>query len=382
MNKASLQTLLILGRNPSISIAEIRARFPRSKICAREKEFAIFEGIEGVDLKKVGGIIKVGEVFSRKMNYARKDLKEKDVQEIYEFLEKEFTGKEGKQVFGFSAYPLDSRSLKTLLIGGKKFLKKKGIASRFANKNFTNLTNPQSEFEILKKGGVEILIVRGRDNWFFAKLKQNQPFDSYRKRDYEKAFRDARVGMLPPKLAQILVNLGVQDSKNLKIYDPFCGVGGILVEAGLLDYQIVGSDFDSRMVDFSKKNLAVMNLNGEVFLHDAKQKLDESQWRKYDVVVSEGSLGPPRKTIPNDQVRARIFEELQELYEKFFTWVDCKRVVICFPVYLEEGRPKYFASKEILPSLQKLGWSMKNTEKLIYSRENQTVGREIVILEK
>jgi hypothetical protein len=56
----STQTLLILGRNPTISIAEVRAVYPRAKICAREKEFAIFEGIETIDLKKIGGVIKTG----------------------------------------------------------------------------------------------------------------------------------------------------------------------------------------------------------------------------------------------------------------------------------------------------------------------------------
>jgi tRNA G10 N-methylase Trm11 len=378
----STQTLLILGRNPTISIAEVRAVYPRAKICAREKEFAIFEGIETIDLKKIGGVIKTGEVFARELIYREDNLKDKDAQKIYDFLAEEFSQKEGKQIFGFSVYPFDSKTLKTLLIGAKKFLQKKGISSRFANKNFTNLTNPQSEFEVLKKGGVEILAVRGSGNWFFARLKQNQPFDDYKKRDYEKAFRDARVGMLPPKLAQMMLNLGIADKKDLRVYDPFCGVGGILVEAALLGHRVIGSDLDSRMVEFSQKNLTAMNLSGEVFAHDAKEKLTESEWRKYDVVVSEGYLGPPRRTIPEENIRAKIFVELQQLYSKFFAWLDCRRVVICFPIYLEEGKPKYFASAEILPVLRELGWEMKNTEKLIYARKDQTVGREIVVLER
>ena len=205
-----------------------------------------------------------------------------------------------------------------------------------------------------------------------------QPFASYKFRDYEKTFRDARVGMLPPKLAQILVNLAVRDSQNLKIYDPFCGTGTVLAEAGLLGFENLGSDIDSRMVEFSQKNLAVLNLQADVFLHDAREKIQ----KKFDVVVSEGHLGPPRKTIPEPQVRAKIFEELKNLYENFFDWLDCRRVVICFPVYLENGIPKFFASSEILPAISKFGWQVRNTEKLIYSRKNQTVGREIVVLER
>jgi SAM-dependent methyltransferase len=435
-----LQILFILGRNPVISIAEIRAKFLNAKICAREQEFAIFENIDSVNLQTIGGTIKVGEVFAREMNYVQHDLKNKDAQQIYEFLAQELTNSsKGKKNFGISIYPFESRTLKTLLIGAKKFLKAKGINARFANKNFTNLTNPQSEFEVLKNGGVEILVTHGGNNWFFAKLKQNQPFDSYRKRDYEKAYRDARVGMLPPKLAQMMINLGVgglekfsisnfqfsnksekinfkhQNSKedrnddffidneikkNKKkkeqanqppvashqslstIYDPFCGAGGIMIEAGLMGYKTFGSDIDERMVEFSRKNLEALSLNGKVFIHDAKKKLSESDWEKYDVVVSEGYLGPPRKTMPDLPMRQKIFAELKELYRNFFSLVECGRVVICFPVYLEKGQPKFFASAEILPVLRFMGWEMKNTEKLIYARKNQIVGREIVVLER
>ncbi|MCK5472106.1 methyltransferase domain-containing protein [Candidatus Gracilibacteria bacterium] len=371
MNKISaLQTLLILGRNPAISIAEIRAKFPNSKICAREKEFAIFENLEKIDLKKIGGVIKVGEVFSHSLKFTP--------QKVYEFFAHEFTGKKGKSVFGISIFPENFATLRTLLVGSKKFLKNEGIASRFANKNFCNLSSAQSEFEILKKNGVEILAVHSKAGWWFAKFKSVQPFASYKFRDYEKTFRDARVGMLPPKLAQILVNLAVRDSKSLKIYDPFCGTGTVLTEAGLLGFENLGSDIDSRMVEFSQKNLAALNLQSDVFLHDAREKIQ----KKFDVVVSEGHLGPPRKTIPEPQVRAKIFEELKNLYENFFGWLDCRRVVICFPVYLENGVPKFFASSEILPAISKFGWQVRNTEKLIYSRENQTVGREIVVLER
>ncbi len=381
MNQGSTQTLLILGRNPTISIAEIRAKFPQAKICAREKEFAIFENIS-VDLKTIGGVVKAGEVFARNMKYSEISMKEKDSHPIYDFLVTEFSKTEGKHIFGFSVYPENSATLKTLLIGAKKFLKNKEISSRFANKNFQNLTSAQSEFEIQKKGGVEILVVSGSGNFFFAKLTQNQPFESYKFRDYEKAFRDARVGMLPPKLAQMMINLGVGDEENLRVYDPFCGSGGILVEAALLGLKALGSDFDERMVDFSEKNLAAMKLKGEVFLHDARQKPDVSNIKPFDVVVTEGYLGPPRKTIPEPHIRAKIFEELRDLYSQFFSWVSARRVVICFPIYLEAGVPKFFSSNEILPEIEKLGWKMKNTEKLIYSRPNQTVGREVIVLER
>lgn len=370
MNLKNPQTLVILGRHPAISLAEIRAKFPNSKICARENAFAIFENIDSLDLKKIGGIIKAGEVFSHSLEFP--------IARISEFLVKDFAEKSGKQNFAISLFPEELKTLKTLLVGTKKFLQNSGISTRFANKNFTNLSSAQSQFEIIKKNGNEILVANSGKNWWLAKLTAVQPFAGYKFRDYEKKFRDAKVGMLPPKLAQILVNLAARDSENLKVFDPFCGSGGILVEAGLLGHEILGSDLDPRMVEFSQKNLEEFKFEADLFVQDARKEVN----KEFDIVATEGYLGPPRKTLPDENMRNKIFAELENLYSDFFGWLDCRRVAICFPIYLEEGVPKFFASKTILPKISALGWKMQNAEKLIYFRSNQIVGREVVVLEK
>lgn len=366
----NLQILVILGRHPAISIAEIRARLPNSKICARENEFAIFENIDSLDLKKIGGIVKSGIIFDHSLDFP--------IAKISEFLESEFVEKVGKQNFAISVFPANLKTTKTLLVGAKKFLRKRKISTRFANKEFVNLSSAQSEFEIVRKNGVEILVAISGKNFWLAKLTAVQPFVNYKFRDYEKKFRDAKVGMLPPKLAQILVNLAACDSEKLKVLDPFCGSGGILVEAVLLGHEILGSDVDPRMVDFSRKNLAEFNFTGDIFVHDARQKISKN----FDIIATEGYLGPPRRTLPDENMRSKIFVELENLYSDFFAWLDCSRVAICFPVYLENGAPKFFASKTILPKISALGWKMQNSEKLIYSRVGQIVGREVVVLEK
>ncbi|MFH0834110.1 MAG: hypothetical protein V2A63_01825 [Patescibacteria group bacterium] len=370
MNSRLPQTLVILGRNPAISIAEIRAKFPNAKIAAREKTFAIFENLLNLDLKKVGGVIKAGQVFAHSLDFP--------IAPVAEFLEKEFAQKTGKHNFAISLFPENDPTLKTFLVGAKRALQKAKISARFANKNFTNLSSAQSQFEIVKKDGLEILIANSGKNWWLAKLTAVQPFENYKFRDYEKKFRDARVGMLPPKLAQILVNLAARDSEKAKIYDPFCGSGGVLVEAGLLGHSILGSDLDARMLDFSQKNLAEFGLSAELFRHDARQKT----FKKFDFVATEGYLGPPRRILPDERIRTKIFAELADLYFHFFGWLDCSRVAICFPIYLEKGLPKFFASQIILPKIAQFGWKMQNTEKLIYARPNQIVGREVVVLAK
>jgi tRNA (guanine10-N2)-dimethyltransferase len=59
---------------------------------------------------------------------------------------------------------------------------------------------------------------------------------------------------LHPKIARALVNLS-SVKRNEVLLDPFCGTGGILLEAGLLGVQIIGSDIEQKMIDGCKKTL-------------------------------------------------------------------------------------------------------------------------------
>jgi len=59
---------------------------------------------------------------------------------------------------------------------------------------------------------------------------------------------------LHPKLARALVNIS-EISENEVFLDPFCGTGGILIEAALIDAKIIGSDISKKMVNGCKRNL-------------------------------------------------------------------------------------------------------------------------------
>lgn len=368
------QTIFILGRHPRISNAELAAVFPRARKVAGTRQFTILENTPSVDLARLGGVVKVGQVFATFQKFAPTA--------VYDFLAQQFASKTGKQIFGVSSFGAILSTNKTLLVGAKKFLRDAGVAVRFANKNFQNLTSAQTEFEILKKDGCEILIANDGRNWWFAELTGVQPFQTYARRDYAKPARDARMGMLPPKLAQILVNLACRDEKHLKVYDPFCGSGTILVEAALLGHTSLGSDSDLHAIELARQNLAAEKITAEVWQHDATQPINPRDISGgFDVVASEGTLGPPRKTVPPAAARTHIFRELAELYSAFFRELRTRRVVITFPVYLENGMPKYFSSQVISPVLEKLGW-LHQKEPLVYFRPTQTVGREILIWEK
>ena len=71
-----------------------------------------------------------------------------------------------------------------------------------------------------------------------------------------------------PKTARACVNLARVKAGDT-VLDPFCGTGGILIEAGLMGMKTLGCDIDVNMVEGTKQNLAHYNLKGSVEQGDA-----------------------------------------------------------------------------------------------------------------
>ncbi|HVP96000.1 methyltransferase domain-containing protein [Methanoregula sp.] len=54
-------------------------------------------------------------------------------------------------------------------------------------------------------------------------------------------------GVMMPRMARTLVNLSLCGAGSV-LLDPFCGTGGILIEAEMLSMEVMGSDFDPLMI--------------------------------------------------------------------------------------------------------------------------------------
>lgn len=74
---------------------------------------------------------------------------------------------------------------------------------------------------------------------------------------------------LQPKLARCLVNLS-RVSEGKILFDPFCGTGAILIEAGLMGIESIGGELKEKMIKGAKRNLEYYQVaNANLILSDA-----------------------------------------------------------------------------------------------------------------
>ena len=386
-----------LGRVTNLCLAELISLFGEKNLVEKIGRTAIFN-LEPLDPNlsretiqklqaKLGGTIKISEVidsFPLRSEKPKVKIK-KSLENIFENEFKDHAG--SKIIFALSAVNIPSDPkifLKSFLIFSKKFLKSLNLSSRFVNKPWSNPTPAQIYKSRAIEKGIDITILGGKTDLYITKTISIQNIDAYSKRDYEKPFRDAHMGMLPPKLAQIMINLA-EPSLALPcktIYDPFCGSGTILMEALLQSKKAIGSDIDQKAVDGSIKNLEWLAKNFQdtkpdfkVFQKDARN-IEE---KNIDAIVSETFLGPPQSKFPGEKTAEKIFQEISAIHN---SWLPKAakllpkngRIILCLPAFrTSKNSYKFFHA---LP-LKRL-----NKDRLVYDREDQTVAREIVILEK
>lgn len=111
---------------------------------------------------------------------------------------------------------------------------------------------------------------------------------------------------LHPRYARTLVNLA-QVREGSRVADPFCGTGGILMEAGLVGARAYGSDLDPRMASGTRVNLAKVGVEATVETRDVGE-LPEFVGAPLDAVVADPPYG--RSSTTNQ-------EDITRLYDRF-----------------------------------------------------------------
>ena len=333
--------IFILGQNPTLSLAEIHAKFPQADLTDASRLAALFNfnSIEPLTPESVnyfGGTVKITE--------------------LIEFID----------------------------------IKK--------------------DNKLLSLDCCEIIICQLKNQLVLAKTISCQNPRLYAKRDDCRQKRNYKLGMIPPRLAQILLNLATIKPGDA-VLDPFCGLGTILQEGALMGFKMLGLDNNQPTLIKTKQNLnylkdlLIKNLLPfpippswpKIDLADAKAL--SGLKTKFNAVVSEGYLGPNK---PKEVQLGPIFENLKKTY-----WLALNnfkdilpigaRVVMTWPaIFSKQSRePKllpdfdkiinlgYTQVEFIPPNWRNLGFVNLTTRgTIIYHRPEQVVGREIISLEK
>jgi tRNA G10 N-methylase Trm11 len=404
-----MKSLLILGRQPSLGLAELESLYGADKITAVGDDAALVDVNPCLlAFDRLGGSIKFCKVLT--------SLETTDWSKIEKFLYEVSPGHseampEGKMQLGISVYGLSvSRGkLEATGLSLKKVIRKTGRSVRLIPNKSLELNSAQVLHNHLTgPTGWELVFVRDGATTIVAQTVKVQNITAYTRRDRERPKRDAKVGMLPPKLAQIIINLasGPLAEEDLKsicdqpadapvvlvdlhktVLDPFCGSGVILQEAALMGYQSYGTDNDTRMVQYSKDNLDWLE---ELYPFTFAKQFAAGDATNYhwvepvDMIASETYLGRPFTA----QILTQTVMDCNLIIKKFLrNWRPQakKQTRLCLAVPAWQIHPGKFKHLPLIDQIEELGYNRVSFEharydQLIYYRPGQIVARELLVL--
>jgi len=379
-----------LWREFKLSIAELLSVFNNAEVVFSWASVLILNGLTADDiLKKANSLWWTIKIFELSLLTGEKEILDNIIS-----LSK---WADGKFKYSLNVFWEKSISLESLLKKSKRAFKDKQISARYFNKeDWKNLSSAGIIWNSILKKWYDLNTVDIWGIYYFGKTIWVQDIDSYSKRDYGKS-RDMDIGMLPPKLSQMMINIAWNENNSL--YDPFCGLGTVLIEwvyMGIKD--IYGSDYNQDMVQATKSNLWNLKwlwktFNFDVELFDARDMGENNFLKKNKIekIVTEGFLWEimTKKNINMDRINIQR-RNLSKLYEKFFSWLQKIwfkwTMVISFPFWNINWKHVYFEDvytilnkhAEVLPLFpREFSFSETRSWSLLYKREKQLVWREI-----
>ena len=393
-----MRYLAVLGRQPEISLAELSALF--SRVSQISGELATFSSDKEPSINRLGGCLKIAvEISGSPLDYLT-------------------ALPDGKITIGVSDYSAHSSARKAQgeALKLKKILARHGRSVRVVENKSAVLSTATSLHNGLggfKTNKVELILVN--EKWW--RVIGVQDIDAYARRDQARPARDAKVGMLPPKLAQILINLCGHLPAGSRLLDPFCGTGVVLQEALLMGYSAYGTDLEPRMVEYTEKNLRWLTepetdsaraASGRPVATGGQRSSSPCQapdslagsfqvavgdatsftWEQpIDAVACEGYLGRPM-SLPPAEIKLKTEEQecssiilgfLKNLAPQIKSNTP---VVVAMPAWLRPDGS--YHRMNLVDEITNMGYNVMNKtrEGLIYHRDKQVVARDIIILRK
>ncbi|MFH1252730.1 MAG: DNA methyltransferase [Candidatus Uhrbacteria bacterium] len=418
-----------LGSHPTLSVAEIAAVLGVKKNYSHcSKEILLLDEVNESPewlQNRLAGTVKIGDIVGE----VKKINQDEMADLIVSLLPQPGRNDDAKRiVFGLSVYscgaPVNElvREAKRLGMAVKKRLKENGQAARLVSVNTPALTSAAVTGEKLLENGGEFVLIATKEKILIGQTRTVQNFNAWSDRDYGRPARDAKSGMLPPKLARMMINLATSPPPSLAasygghgltpprkgggILDPFCGSGTVLMEAALMGFtKIIGSDISEKAIKDTEENLKWLQNNGGPDISQIKlfvkpvENLGEELKEKVEALVAETYLGP---SLRDRETPARLKQISDDLEKRTFSGLLAIRgllkkngvAVLALPV-LKVGSTIHYLPIKKLAAAAELSIAKMIPENLplelqaqtssgglIYSRQDQRVGREIIKLVK
>jgi tRNA G10 N-methylase Trm11 len=320
--------------------------------------------------------------------------------------------------FGFSLYllPPDKNILKILNRLGlsiKNKLKSENINCRFIVSREPALSSVIVQKEKLLDEGFDFCVYPDYEKIYLTRTIACQQFMDYQERDMSRPGRDMQAGIIPPKLAKIMINLS-QAKISEFLSDPFCGSATILTEALMLGYnKLAASDLVESAIINTKNNtnwlIKKYSLNSEKIKLNIKQ-VDVRNLAKFfgekslGAIVTEPFLGSTLRSQSSIEIRLKEIKDLEKLYyqafENFSQVLKAGgRVVMIWPIFKFKADQQIFLNDRLIESVKKIGFSQELVPTgliheefskkylsyrgtLTYFRPGQRVEREILVFKK
>lgn len=389
--------ICLLGRQPEISLAELRSVYGKESIELITPDVALVDSYD-FDLSTLGGVTKYGLVVQKLKSSptgSRSDFVSVSKKITHEYFNKWKQSKH-KITLGISAYgfKVSPRDVQKTGISLKNSLKKSGVSMRLVPNAENTLSTAVSHNNKLglSESKVEIIIVNSRSGIFVAESRGAQNISAYAFRDRMRPRRDAFVGMLPPKLAQIMLNLAIGNDNNPKtvILDPFCGTGTVLQEAILRDFSVIGTDLSEKMVEYTKDNLEWLMENqksatGKAIYVSQADAMDFN-WKQSDkisAVVCETYLGQPFSAPPSPEKLREVVRNCDHIISSFLKNIRPQLqpgTKLCIAVPSWQSVNGRFTHLPLTKKLGEIGYRDLLDQQLLYHRPDQVVARQLLVL--
>lgn len=150
-------------------------------------------------------------------------------------------------------------------------------------KPMVNLTNPSTEFVFIKL----------KKRVYATKRIWRNPKNFLRRKAHLRP--EMHPSSLDPRLAKACVNIAIGAKKDAVLLDPFCGTGGILIEAALMGANVIGYDIDEIMLRKARINLGFYKRKN--YKLENKDALAAGNEKKITAIVTDLPYGRNTKSV-------------------------------------------------------------------------------------